>query len=80
MSVKRVAAFALAMLTFSSVEAAPAFHALFQDNLVLQRDQPINIWGTAAPGERLSITLASATRQTRADASGKWTVALPAMQ
>jgi sialate O-acetylesterase len=76
----RVAAFALATLIAGSAEGAPAFHALFQDNLVLQRNQPINIWGTAAPNERLSITLASATRQTRADASGKWTVGLPAMQ
>ena len=33
---------------------------LFQDHAVLQRDQPLPIWGTAAPGERVTVVLARA--------------------
>ncbi|MEG0185263.1 MAG: sialate O-acetylesterase, partial [Stenotrophomonas sp.] len=47
-------------------------HPLFQDHAVLQRDQPIPVWGNAAPGTTVSVTLAGRTVTTRADASGRW--------
>ena len=39
---------------------------LFTDHVVLQRDRPINLWGEAAPGAAVSVTLAGASVMTLA--------------
>jgi sialate O-acetylesterase len=57
-------------------------HPLFTDHMVLQRDAVCPIWGTAAPGENVSVTIESRsdgnqksiTSGTTADDSGRWTV------
>jgi sialate O-acetylesterase len=54
-------------------------HELFQDHAVLQRDRPITVWGQAAAGEVVSISLATSTARAQADASGRWSAVLPAM-
>src|SRR6185503_17991886 len=50
---------------------------LFQDHAVLQRDQPLPIWGTAAPGERVTVVLGGREATAEADASGRWITTLP---
>ena len=52
--------------------------ALFTDHAVLQRDRPIDIWGNAAAGESVTVTLADATQTARANAQGHWALTLPA--
>ncbi len=52
---------------------------LFQDRAVLQRDAPIAVWGTAASGERVTVSLNGSQATTTADAAGRWTTTLPAM-
>lgn len=59
-------------------EAPPLLHAMFQDHGVLQRDRPIAVWGDAAPGERVEITLGTRKTLVRADADGHWRADLPA--
>lgn len=56
-----------------------ALPALFGDHMVLQRDRPVLVWGTAAPGGALRVELAGRERQAHADASGHWQVELPAL-
>jgi sialate O-acetylesterase len=51
----------------------------FADHGVLQRDRPIAVWGTAKAGEEVTVTLGSATQRARADATGRWSMTLPAM-
>ena len=52
--------------------------ALFNDHMVLQRDQAIPVWGKAAPGEVVTVRLeGSPARQDRADIDGHWRVDLP---
>lgn len=58
-------------------DVVPAF--LFNDNAVLQRDKPISVWGSADPGEEVTVTFAGKTVATSADATGKWRVDLPAL-
>ncbi|WP_428156150.1 sialate O-acetylesterase [Brevundimonas sp.] len=58
--------------------AKPLMASLFADHGVLQRDRPISVWGDAAPGETVSVTLGDAQAQGLADASGRWRAALPA--
>ena len=45
---------------------------IFADNMVLQHGGKINIWGTAEPGEALTITLGEKAANTSADSEGKW--------
>jgi sialate O-acetylesterase len=54
--------------------------SVFTDNMMLQRDKPICVWGWAAPGETVKVTLAKQEASATADADGKWAVKLPAMK
>ncbi|WP_079723776.1 sialate O-acetylesterase [Pseudoxanthomonas indica] len=59
---------------------APALlDALFQDHAVLQRDQPIRVWGQAQPGQRVAVQLAGRRTDARADSQGAWQASLPAL-
>jgi sialate O-acetylesterase len=53
---------------------------VFGDNMVLQCDQPINVWGWCEPGERVTVSFAGQSAQATADASGRWQVALAAVR
>ncbi|MEO6103563.1 MAG: sialate O-acetylesterase [Pseudoxanthomonas sp.] len=55
-------------------------NSIFQEHAVLQRDQPIRIWGEARPGEEVTVALAKSRAKARADASGHWQASLPALK
>ena len=67
--------------TQSFAHAEVSLPHIFGDNMVLQRDIPVPIWGWAAAGEEVTVTLqdTSHTVQTTADAKGYWQVKLSAM-
>ncbi|MFK7768836.1 MAG: sialate O-acetylesterase [Mariniblastus sp.] len=50
--------------------------SFFSDNMVLQRDQPIAIWGWAEPRTEVSVRFHSATAITTTDDKGKWQLEL----
>ena len=52
--------------------------SIFGDGMVLQRDKPVRVWGTAAAGEAVTVAFAGKTAQTKAAADGAWRVELPA--
>ncbi len=52
---------------------------LFTNGAVLQRDRPIPVWGSAAPGENITVELAGHTAQTVAGSDGRWTANLAAL-
>ncbi|MGA1237278.1 MAG: sialate O-acetylesterase [Limisphaerales bacterium] len=58
----------------------PFLHPVFSDNMVLQRNQQIPVWGWTAPGERISASIQDHTTSTTADASGRWELHLPKMR
>src|ERR1700690_3014466 len=62
---------------FSGLVATPVPSPLFGDHAVLQRDVPVPIWGTAAPGEKITVQCDAAKASTQADASGRWQATLP---
>ena len=53
--------------------------ALFSDNMVLQRDRPVPIWGWSKPGDRVAVEFAGQKKTATADAAGKWMVTLDPM-
>lgn len=60
-----------------SLHAAVTFHPLFADRAVLQRDAPIPIFGSANPGEKVTVTFGKQKASAVADASGNWRIELP---
>jgi len=50
---------------------------IFTDNMMLQRDQPVRVWGWADAGEAVSLALAGKNAATKADAKGQWSLELP---
>ncbi len=77
-----IRAVALAVLLSAAplVAAQPLLHAMFQDHAVVQRDQPIRIWGQAQPGEQVRVSLAGRRASTRADGEGRWELRFPALR
>ena len=44
------------LFVLSQIMAQLSVPSFFSDHMVLQREKPINIWGTANAGERISVT------------------------
>lgn len=53
---------------------------IFTDNMMVQRDLPVRVWGWADAGEEVSVTLAGNTATAKADAKGQWSLELPAIK
>lgn len=54
--------------------------AVISSHMVLQRDMAVPIWGTAGPGEKITVTFRDQQKITEADAQGKWLVKLDPLQ
>ncbi|MEX1224886.1 MAG: sialate O-acetylesterase, partial [Pirellulales bacterium] len=50
----------------------------FRDGAVIQRDQPIQVWGHANQGVEVKVTLGDATKSAVADERQQWSVTFPA--
>jgi sialate O-acetylesterase len=70
--------FMLAM-TCHPLQAAVELAAPFRDGVVLQRAKPVNIWGTAAPREKIALTFHEQNKVARADEHGRWMITLDAL-
>lgn len=53
---------------------------IFSDHAVLQRNQPVPVWGWADPGEKITVTFNGQTHSTTATDAGTWRVDLDPMQ
>jgi sialate O-acetylesterase len=51
---------------------------MFGDNMVLQRDMPLKVWGIAEPGETVEVMLCDDNTSVIADQEGNWMATLPA--
>ncbi|MCY2685527.1 sialate O-acetylesterase [Salinimicrobium sp. TH3] len=69
------------LLVMSTVEAFSnvSLPAIFSDNMVLQRNADVKIWGWAKPGEvvKLTTSWSSDTLQTKVGKNGTWELFLP---
>ena len=65
---------ALCLSATSPAEVKP--NALFSDHAVLQSGMPVPVWGTADPGERVTVEIEHQKRSARADLEGHWMVKL----
>jgi sialate O-acetylesterase len=62
-----------------SASADVTLASLFTDHMVLQRDMPLPVWGTADAGEQVFVVVDGHVEETTADDSGAWRLDLPPM-
>jgi len=62
--------------TFANLKINP----MFGDNMVLQRDDKVTIWGTDKPGQIVTISFNGQEKSSTADNQGKWVVILDPMK
>ncbi len=65
-----------------AAEPQPAFRTagIFTDHMVLQRDQPLPVWGWAAPGRAVTVEVGPHSARTRTNAEGRWRLTLPSLE
>ena len=66
-------------LTLSAAQARVVLPRVLGHGMVLQRDKPVPIWGTAAPGEAVTVQFQGQQRRATAGADGRWLVKLAPM-
>jgi sialate O-acetylesterase len=67
----------LCLLLADQANASIELPWLLSDGAVLQRDEPIPIWGTAAAGSRVSVAFGGETRDLQTDNEGNWQTVFP---
>ena len=55
-------------------QAAVKLGMPFADHMVLQREKPVAVWGTADPGEKVTVEFAGEKAEAKANAAGDWRV------
>jgi len=53
---------------------------VLSSHMVLQRGMKVPVWGTAAPGEKVTVKFRDQEKSTTADAQGKWRVSLDSLK
>jgi sialate O-acetylesterase len=53
---------------------------IFGSHMVLQQQKPVVVWGTAKPGESVTVQIGAAQQKTVASDAGEWRAVLPPMK
>ena len=64
------------LMTIQLLMANVSLPYIFSDNMVLQRNSKIPVWGFASPHEKVSVSFKNQTKSTVADQNGNWKVNL----
>ena len=67
------------MLVAASVQAVE-LPRMFSDGMVLQRGQPVPVWGYAEPGARVEVAIDGHSVHANTDGNGAWRVEFPARE
>ena len=77
-SLIRVCLLVTTVLAYFSSDAQLRFDPVFSDHMVLQRDRPIRIFGTARSGTMVRLMFSGFEGVSNADANGRWVIEVPA--
>jgi len=73
---KLASVFILTTVTAGATHAEVSVPGLFSDQMVLQRDIKLPVWGTASPDEQVTVKLGEHQASATADSAGRWRVQL----
>lgn len=65
----------LPLTLFAQLEVAD----IFSSGMVLQRDEPVPVWGKGRPGSTVEVRFGTITRKTKVNKKKEWLIWLPAM-
>ena len=68
------------LLLASALHAEVKLSKVFTPHMVLQRGMAVPVWGTAAPGEKVTVDFAGQSKTATADDKGTWSVKLDALR
>jgi len=68
------------LVVSTSLSAEVILPKVIGHNMVLQRLKTVPIWGTASPGEKITVSFGAQKKETIASDSGKWVVKLNPME
>ena len=74
---KKALLISFVLLSTAAATAKVQLPQMFQSGMVLQREKPIPVWGTADAGETVKVVFKKKVYETTADANGCWQVMLP---
>lgn len=78
---KRYAAFLLIFLIFGcdtdKFESEVFLPKIFEDGMVLQRDQKISVWGKGIPSKKVRVSVAGLLGSTEVNPDSTWSIKLP---
>lgn len=66
----------LAFLSNVALRAEVRLPAIFADHMVIQRDMPLHLWGTASGGAPVTVTFRGETEHAAANSLGRWSLYL----
>lgn len=66
----------VAAMPLTALQADVKLPQIFDNNMVLQREKPLAVWGWADAGEDVTVSVAGQTKSTKANDAGKWRVDL----
>ncbi|MCP3927797.1 MAG: 9-O-acetylesterase [Bacteroidetes bacterium] len=80
MKIRKIQLFLAAVFFLTGLQAQVHLPSIFSDNMVLQRDMEISVWGWAKVGEKIAVSIGEKANTVTADGSGKWKIKMPAMK
>ncbi len=75
-----IVAAGMLLVEVQTAQANVRLPEVISNNMVLQKDIPLPIWGWAEAGEEVTVSLGDSTQTTKADGAGQWRVTLPAIK
>lgn len=70
----------LMLMAGATVRAEVVLPKILGNGMVLQRNKPVPVWGTAAQGEKVTVKFGKQTKTAMPDTAGNWKVLLDPMQ
>jgi Domain of unknown function (DUF303). len=77
---KKIAIAILSAITFNQSHAQLLLPKILGNNMVLQRNKPVPLWGKANAGDDIAIQFNHQSKTTKADGQGNWKLTLDAME
>jgi sialate O-acetylesterase len=72
--------FIFVLILANKIEAKIILPKVISNNMVLQSNKPVAIWGRSNPSEKISVKFLNQNKETVADANGKWIIYLDPMK
>jgi sialate O-acetylesterase len=71
-----VSLFLFGLIVSQHAKAEVRLPGIFSNGMIIQRNQPVSVWGFGNPGEQLSVKIGRQKKSTVTDEKGNWSVKL----